>query len=147
MGKHIEFIARAVIVSGSRILLCRNIKGTYYYLPGGHVEHGESAARAVERELMEEGGVVCTATDCLLVHENLFEVGSRKHHEVNVVFYVQRNASDEEVASLEPEIALEWVEMASLVDLDLRPEAIKAWLASGGSEGCTWVSTIEPRST
>jgi 8-oxo-dGTP diphosphatase len=139
---HIEFIARGVLSHGSKILLCRDVAGGYYYLPGGHVEFGESAGAAVVRELQEEGGLAAREGECLLVHENLFEARGRRHHEVNVVFHVKHDGDPEAIRSLEKEIELEWVEAAAVVDLDVRPSAIKAWLASG-AQPCGWLSTIK----
>jgi 8-oxo-dGTP diphosphatase len=137
----IEFIARGLLSEGSRVLLCRNMSGGYYYLPGGHVEFGEPAAAAAEREFMEEGGVSVRAGQCLLVHENAFTARGKRHHEVNVVFHVEREENGE-IRSQEPDLELEWVDLAALVDLDLRPEAIKAWLVSGGTDSCAWASTM-----
>gem|GEM_PF-6887474 len=51
--KHIEVIARGLIIANNALLLCRNVAGGYWYLPGGHVEPGESAAEALSRELVE----------------------------------------------------------------------------------------------
>ena len=41
-----EIIARIAIFRGQWLLACRNPAAGYYYLPGGHVEFGESAAAA-----------------------------------------------------------------------------------------------------
>jgi 8-oxo-dGTP diphosphatase len=139
---HIEFIARGVLIDSSRILLCRNIAGGYYYLPGGHVEHGEPAAAALRRELQEEGAIAATIGPCLLVHESSFEARGRKYHEINVVFHVERFEPEAKaIASVEPDISLDWIDLASVVDLDVRPDAIKAWLASGAEPAC-WLSTM-----
>ncbi len=46
---HIETIARAVILRRAHVLLCQNKEHGYFYLPGGHVEFGETAADAVKR--------------------------------------------------------------------------------------------------
>ena len=148
---HIEVIARAVLRHGSAVLACRTIAGGFLYLPGGHVEVGESAAAAAERELAEETGLVVRAGDCVLVTEGVFEQAGRRHHELNLVFHVELvEASDPEsppppVASHETELAFEWVDLASVADLDLRPEAIRAWLASGGefdpsAARCAWIA-------
>lgn len=142
--RHIEFISRALITRGSQILLCRNLAAGYHFLPGGHVEFGESAAAAVIRELREEGDLDAHAEDCLFVHENTFEVKGKRHHEVNVVFHVKLLDEEPPITSIEPKIALEWVDLATLHEIDLRPAAMKAWLISGAHGGAaTWASTVE----
>lgn len=148
--REIEVIARGAALLSGRVLLCRNVKHGYCYLPGGHVEFGERAADALVREFKEETGLVVQVGNCLLVSEGTFQQKGRERHEVNLVFHVEHPAwqtSDRGVApvpSLEPKIAFEWVELAAVVDLDLRPESIKAWLASGArtpnSGGVEWVS-------
>jgi len=143
-------IARAVLRHGSTVLACRSVEGGYLYLPGGHVEVGESASAAAERELAEETGLRVQAGDCVLVSEGVFETRGKRHHEINLVFHVELLDRQEAgtppppVQSREPELAFEWVDLASMADLDLRPEAIRAWLASGGefdpsAARCAWI--------
>jgi 8-oxo-dGTP diphosphatase len=142
----IEVIGRALIVERGRVLLCRSVERGYYYLPGGHVEFGEAAAEAVARELEEECGLKVEVGECGLVAECVFETRKKKrHHELNLVFHVERQG-DAEVKSLEPELAFDWVDLAAVVDLDLRPESIKAWVAAGPRKGCEFASCV-PRGT
>src|SRR3989344_5324044 len=70
--KEIEVISRAVILDGTRILLCKG-KGNYYCLPGGHVEFGETAEAALRRELMEELGAEVKSAQFIGSHEKIFE--------------------------------------------------------------------------
>ena len=55
---NIHALARAIIIDQDQILLCRKLDSTLkrYFLPGGHIEVGESAREAVVRELVEESG-------------------------------------------------------------------------------------------
>ncbi|MFG0305692.1 MAG: NUDIX domain-containing protein [Phycisphaerales bacterium JB040] len=151
---HIELIARGVLVRDARILVCRNIKGGYSYLPGGHVEFGEPAALSLAREVAEETGLRARVGGMLLCSEHTFTSGKgRTHHEVNLVFEllgVQNEAGDDaaDVASVEPEIAFDWVELAALHETDLRPGEIKAWLMADGELGhespIGWLSACDP---
>ncbi|MBY0262673.1 MAG: NUDIX domain-containing protein, partial [Phycisphaerales bacterium] len=86
----IEFIARGVLIAGSRVLLCRNLKHDYLYLPGGHVEFGESAAAALAREFLEEAALPVRVGPLALVSEGTFATKRRGHHEVNLVFHVEQ---------------------------------------------------------
>lgn len=144
----IELIARGVMRAGSRVLLCRNAKHGYFYLPGGHVEPGESAAEALSREFLEETGLSVRPTHCLLVLEHRFTQRGKPRHEVCVMFHVEHPQADEPpvIESREPDIGFAWVEIDRLGEVDIRPEAIRAWLvklASGTSETEIWISLSE----
>lgn len=120
----IEVISRAVLISHGFVLVCRSVRKGHAYLPGGHVEPGESAAAALRRELHEEAGVSVTPTAVLQVHESVFGAGRDVHHEVNIVFHVEHQLSaPDPVASREPGLRFEWVALASLEAAGLRPEA------------------------
>jgi len=125
-----EPIARGVLRRGSRILLCRNDKRGYYYLPGGHVDPGETFAAACAREFEEETGLIVRTMACGLVAEVSFGQGEDRHHEINLVFHVEHDGPPPgaEIASREPGISFHWVDLASLQDIDVRPRAIQAWL-------------------
>ena len=154
---HIELIARGVLIRGSKILLCRNIKGGYSYLPGGHVEFGEPASLSLAREVTEETGLRAQVGGMLLCSEHTFQTGKgRAHHEVILVFEllsVSDHSGEEvsDVVSEEPEIAFDWVELAALHETDLRPAEIKAWLMAGGqpeqsrqAPPIEWLSACDP---
>lgn len=152
--RHIEVIARAVLIRNGRVLLCRNVSGGYHYLPGGHVEFGEPAAAALARELAEEAALSVRVGACALVSENVFRAGSREHHELNLVFHVEHAASDAraivQVHSRETGIAFDWIELAAVVDLDIRPASAKAWLMSADHARAAiipqWVSELNASS-
>lgn len=121
----IEFIARAVIVERGHVLLCQNRKRGYFYLPGGHIEFGESAAQAAARELMEEAGLTITPRERLCVQEHVFTQKGRRRHEVNVLLRAGISGKRKALApvnSLEEHIAFSWVAVADLKSIDLRPE-------------------------
>lgn len=148
-GDHdIEFIARAAWLHGSRVLLARTRNKDYYALPGGHIEFGESAAAALAREILEETGERITPVRLVLVSEGTFQTRKRWHHEFNLVFHVEHAGSKRQtpptIRSREKDLTFEWIELAAAVDLDIRPLAVKAWLAAGAGAGTgiDWVSEI-----
>lgn len=158
--KRIEVIARGVLHSQGRVLLCQDKEGGYLYLPGGHVEPGEIAAEALTRELEEEAGLrEVRIGACALVSEQLFVQNGKPKHEINLVFHVERarrpdgsllltEALDPQsppptpLDSLESYIDFVWVESPTLPDLDLRPLSMKAWLMGGnqGLDSPGWIS-------
>lgn len=155
-SKHTELIARGLILDGSRVLLCQDVKHGYYYLPGGHIEFGERAVDALAREIMEEAGLKSRVGRLLLAIESTFVQKGKDRHELSLMFHVEHITDPEdpegadggglpEVRSLEDQITFEWVELAALPETDLRPLGIKAWLLAGGEsgEGATWISTFD----
>lgn len=126
----IEIIARGLCLEDDRVLLCRSARKGYHYLPGGHVEFGEPAAVALAREFMEETGQHVSVGPPLLVEEHIF-TADRAHHEINIVFHVER-AETGPVRTAEPQIAFDWIPLAAIPETDIRPESVKAWLAAGG---------------
>jgi len=139
---HIEVIARGLCMRGTQVLLCQNVNSGYYYLPGGHVEFEEAASVSLAREMIEEADMEVRVGKCVLVTEGAFATRKRMHHEINLVFLMELDVNVT-VQSVEPHIAFDWVDIASLEDLDLRPKAIKNWVMSAPDLSTVeWVSEI-----
>jgi 8-oxo-dGTP diphosphatase len=134
-AQSIEILSRGALIDQGWVLLCRDKRGGYSYLPGGHVEIGETAIQAVIRELREEAGVSIQTGPLLLAAENLFIQKGVPRQEITLVFHVEHQLSREEpVPSLENHIEFWWAELASVCDIDLRPHSAKAWLMTLGSD-------------
>lgn len=139
----IEIIARGLVKDrAGRVLLCKNIKGGYYYLPGGHVELGEQAAIALKREFAEETGRRAIVGRLLACEEHLFHRKGRIKHEINLVFHVELNGSTSSVRSVESNLLFEWLPMSSLAAIDLRPaSAMKICRLNHRARTVRWIST------
>lgn len=92
--KQIDVLVRAIIQNKGKILICQKIgkdyKGKdYYFFPGGHVEFGESANKALEREMKEELGLKIKKCSFIGGSEHLFTKDGKKHHEINLAFDVK----------------------------------------------------------
>lgn len=112
----IEVIARGVCVRDGKVLLCRAKGGATTYLPGGHVEFGETGREALVREVKEELGADAETGAFLGVVENSFQQHGKPHAEVNLVYELKLPA-DVAAQSQEDWIEFEWRGVADLGDL------------------------------
>ena len=119
----IETIARGVCVVGDRLLLCRAKGGKTSYLPGGHIDFGETGRQALVREVREELGVASETGAFLGCVENSFLQHGRPHAEINLVYelripaLVGADGTCLPPVAQEDWIAFEWRPLAALDDL------------------------------
>ncbi len=90
-NKHIELLVRAIIEIDGKILLCRKNGKDYYFLPGGHVEFGESTEFALKREIKEELGLDIKKLELVGGTEHTFTEDGVDRHEINLFFKVEIN--------------------------------------------------------
>ena len=112
----IETIARGVCLKEGRLLLCRAKSGATTYLPGGHIEFGETGRQALVREVKEELGLDAQTGKFLGVVENAFTQHGKPHAEINLVYELIL-PPDAEIAAREDWIAFEWRDRSDLGDL------------------------------
>lgn len=127
-----EVISRGILLEQGRVLLCRSVKDGYAYLPGGHIEFGEPAIAALRREYLEECGIELGQGHLVAITEELFEGPKRVHHEVNLVFHVERKGlfGLEPPRTREPKILFEWIPLAECGSTDIRPATIVSLLSN-----------------
>lgn len=134
-GDEIHVLSRAVVVHNNKILLCKtlDLDVNFYFLPGGHVEHGESAEECCLRELKEEAGVEGKIEKFLGCLEYSFEPGHSSichNHEYNFIFEVHSNElkSDKKIICPEKHIELIWMAVSCLQEIDFRAEPLRKLL-------------------
>lgn len=122
-----HFLARAVILEDSRLLVNQFVGTSFTFLPGGHAEPGEGLQSALRRELSEELGVEATIGNYLGAVEYLWshDVTGQQHYEVNHAFAVQAPLGSV-VQSRDPSLHFQWVALDELEQYDLRPEPFRA---------------------
>lgn len=128
----IELIARGVLRTPTGdILVCRNIGSDYWYLPGGHVEFGETAEEALRREVQEEGGIAVEKVQMIGVCEQLFTHAGKQRHEINIVF-AGTVMSSEPITSREDHLEFSWNTPGIFATLRVLPQplhtAVQTWL-------------------
>ena len=144
-GKHIETIARGVCVMDGKVLLCYPKDRSYSYLPGGHIEFGETGREALVREMKEETGLDATAGDLLGVVESSFMQKGEKHCEINLIYEMgireegrgkreegkgkrEEGGSGLPTASLEDWICFDWVPCDRIDSANLLPPEMKQYI-------------------
>ena len=134
MEKHIETIARGVCVIDGKVLLCYPKDRSYSYLPGGHIEFGETGREALVREMKEETGLDATAGELLGVVESSFMQKGEKHCEINLIYAmkveVEERGRQWNVPSCEDWICFDWVDCDKLDSANLLPNEMVGFLAS-----------------
>jgi len=129
MQTAIHVIARGVSIKEDKILLCHNKERGFYYLPGGHVEHGETAVQALERELHEELGMNFAIGRFLGLFEYVFipdNPNKCHNHEYNLVFLVdsQECMPSTVMQALEDDIGFAWIALNDLSDTPFKPKVL-----------------------
>ena len=135
MEKHIETIARGVCIIDGKVLLCLPKDRSYSYLPGGHIEFGETGREALVREMKEETGLDATAGDLLGVVESSFVQKGEKHCEINLIYEmrvervegVEKVERVEKVESQEDWICFDWVDCDKIDSANLLPPEMKPY--------------------
>ena len=135
MEKHIETIASGVCVIDGKVLLCYPKDRSYSYLPGGHIEFGETGREALVREMKEETGLDATAGELLGVVESSFMQKGEKHCEINLIYAmkveVEERGRQWNVPSCEDWICFDWVDCDKLDSANLLPPEMKPYCHTG----------------
>jgi 8-oxo-dGTP diphosphatase len=123
---HTEIIVRLLIQKENKVLLCKSKKMGHYYLPGGHVEFGDSLEKTIYKEISEELGL--TEGDLSDISfknylENTYDEDDGMHHEINFIFkavlkdYIS-------IESKEDHIEFTWFDLEETKNINLLPKGI-----------------------
>lgn len=123
MQTNFEIIARALIIHDNKILLCKRKNRDYYFLPGGHIEFGEQAEVALEREIKEELGADLHDISFIGAVENIFRQDEKLRHELNIVFLAQ--AASKNTESVENHLTFCLIPPVQVKEQYLLPIALK----------------------
>jgi 8-oxo-dGTP pyrophosphatase MutT (NUDIX family) len=86
---HVEVVERVsawgLCVHSDAVLVQYRNGQSFFRLPGGGIEHGETAAQALRRELIEEYALDAEVGELCTTFENLYEVDGRTRHEIVLI--------------------------------------------------------------
>ncbi len=122
----IENIVRALIINSEKneVLLARQVGKDYTFMPGGHIEFGETAAQAIDREMVEEIGTEGKVGPLIWTIENIFtDLNGKNCHELALYFvygYYKR-FYEYKIESLEEHLEFLWVNLDDLEFFNLKP--------------------------
>ena len=135
-----HYIVRGIIRDGDHLLLCKQKDGAYTFLLGGHIDLGEAAKIALEREIKEEIGADVTARKFRGAIENVWDDQS----EISLVFEVNhsltKDVTPQPASPAEEHLAFVWVHTNNLHKHNLLPSPLIDWLQPNNQD--VWASTI-----
>jgi 8-oxo-dGTP pyrophosphatase MutT (NUDIX family) len=110
-----------------RDLLLHRDKSGFYFLPGGRISFGETAAETARRESHEEFGLGDLDLAFAGQVENFFVAAGHVWHEVMQLFRADLSADVEAqlVHEDNPSSTPHWITRTALRDLDLRPAILR----------------------
>ncbi len=121
----IETIARGVCIKEGKLLICRAKGGKTSYLPGGHIEFGETGRAALCREIKEELGLEAKTGAFLGVVENSFLQHEKPHAEINLVYELILEDNALNAVAQEDWIAFVWCPLTELKSARLLPSVFE----------------------
>lgn len=145
-SRGIELVVRGVLVKDGHVLLVHSKKARNTYLPGGHIEFGESAVAALKREIREELGFRAKITDFLGFVEHGWTCAGIRSQEINLIFRMEFEcpASGAKLRSREKKIEFRWQRLSELKASRLEPRVLRdllpRWLKKNLNS--QWGSTL-----
>lgn len=123
---NIENIVRLIIKKEDKILLCKSNEQGHYYLPGGHVEFGDSLEKTIYKEMEEE--LALKKDDLFDISfknylENTYGEGEKMQHEINFIFEAKLKEWIE-IKSQEDHIDFQWILLEEIDKVNLLPKNI-----------------------
>ncbi|MBD3223698.1 MAG: NUDIX domain-containing protein [Caldithrix sp.] len=125
--------ARAIIINSDKILLINRIKssGSYWVIPGGGVESGETHEQAIKRECLEELGIRVGVQKLFLQRSS-----DKPETEGQQEFFYLCDVIGGQIGTgqgpefqvgtqYKGEYRIKWIDLKDLSEINLKPEEVK----------------------
>ena len=149
MTRRFHLIARAVILKEGHVLLARQKGMRNTFLPGGHINIGESAVTALKREIDEELGLKLDVEGYLGAVEANSEDDGAEQFEINHIFKASIKVTrfSSPLKSQEDHLEFLWSSIDDLYANNLLPHPLKKLIANyaEGDRSIWWESTLADR--
>ncbi len=135
---YFNYRVAGILVNDGKLLVIKDERSPYRYLPGGRLSMFEKAEDAIRREMREELGIEIEDAKPLFINEAFFteEVLDERVHEICLYFLIDYSGSDllsrgESFLKKDGEVGAEktnrftWLPFESLQDEYLYPHFIK----------------------
>jgi ADP-ribose pyrophosphatase YjhB (NUDIX family) len=131
-----NFRTAAVILHRDQVLIHRAERDSFWTLPGGRVEFGESASAALTREMQEELGVSIKVERLLWLVENFFTYEAEDFHELALYFLATLPPETDLTTKNEPikgneegvPLIFQWHRVDALTGIEFYPTFLKEGL-------------------
>lgn len=124
-----------------KFLMVKMGLGSYWCVPGGHLEWFENSEHAVIREVEEETNMSVMVKHLFLLHENFYyNVKNQKFHEMCFYYLLQPKNEKEVIKDQIREefdkgkkdvLEFKWFTKEEIANLDIKPVIIKDMIVSG----------------
>lgn len=150
MNEYFHHVTRGIIIKENKILISE-AEGfpNDFFLPGGHVEFGESAKDALKREFMEELGIPCRIDSFLGIVESKWSSQDTINCEVNQLFLISSDHlhTDSNPLSKETHLRFLWLDVNNSELMKLQPHPIGHLIQQfvNGNKEVWWESTLHSK--
>jgi 8-oxo-dGTP diphosphatase len=111
----------------TKILVQCDLEESFYRLPGGSIEFGETASNAIKRELIEEFDLLSGVGELACVNESIVEFDGKKRHDCTLIHWCSienKEIQDFLIHNELPEVKLIWHTIEQLKLKPTYPEGI-----------------------
>jgi len=133
-GQKFNYRIAGITIREGRVLLHRLAHDTFWALPGGRGEMGESSQETLVREYEEEIGAEVTVGRLVFAVENFFKTRTEnlKVHELSMMYEVSFPENSPFVQQMEfqgqegaVDLVFKWIPLAELADMPVYPAFLK----------------------